>query len=154
MIRCKKHKIWNDYTDICEYISLDEGFLDVTGSAHLFGGTTAIGHEIKRRTKEIVGLTCSVGVGYSMMSAKVASEEKKPDGFFKIPTPEALQNLIMDRSVRMIYGVGTKTAEDLQRIGVTTVQQILDNRQLVIGLLGNHGRQIIELAEGIDRRAL
>jgi DNA polymerase-4/DNA polymerase IV (DinB-like DNA polymerase) len=146
------HKIWSDYTDICEYVSLDEGFLDVTGSEHLFGGAAVVGHEIKRRTKEEVGLTCSVGIGYSLMSAKLASEERKPDGFFEILTPADLRALITDRNVCVIYGVGAKTAEELQRIGITTVRQIYDNPQAVISLLGNHGRQIIELAEGIDRR--
>ena len=146
------HEIWNDYTDICEHVSLDEGFLDVTGSEHLFGGAAAIAHEIKRRTKAEVGLTCSVGVGYSMMSAKLASEEKKPDGFFEILTPQDLKNLIIDRSVRIIYGVGAKTAEELARIGITTVRQIYENPNSVIGLLGNHGKQIVELAEGIDHR--
>jgi len=146
------HKIWADYTDLAEYISLDEGFLDVTGSAHLFGGAVAVGHKIKRRTKEEVGLTCSVGIGYSIMSAKLASEEKKPDGFYEIPTAEHLRSLIIGRSVRMIYGVGAKTAEALQRIGITTVRDIYNNRERVIGALGNQGRQIIELADGIDRR--
>ncbi|MCL1884637.1 MAG: DNA polymerase IV [Defluviitaleaceae bacterium] len=146
------HKIWSDYTDICEYISLDEGFLDVTGSEHLFGGAAAIGHEIKRRTKEEVGLTCSVGIGYSLMSAKLASEEKKPDGFFEILSPADLKNLIIDRSVRTIYGVGAKTAGELARIGITTVRHIYENSQGVIALLGTHGKQIVELAEGIDHR--
>jgi len=146
------HKIWNDYTDLCETISLDEGFLDVTGSEHLFGGAAAIGHEIRRRVKDETGLTCSVGIGYSMMSAKLASEEKKPDGFFEILTPEALRNLIIDRSVRTIYGVGAKTAAELQRIGITTVRGIYESRQAIIHLLGNHGRQIIDLADGIDTR--
>jgi len=146
------HKIWSDYTDICEYVSLDEGFMDVTGSEHLFGGAAAIGHEIKRRTVETVGLTCSVGIGFSMMSAKLASEEDKPDGFFEIPTPQALRELIIDRSVRTIYGVGAKTADELQRIGITTVRHIYENPQDVVALLGNHGKQIIELADGIDHR--
>ena len=145
-------KIWDDYTDLREYISLDEGFLDVTGSGHLFGGATTIGHEIKRRVKDETGLTCSVGIGYSMMSAKLASEEKKPNGFFEIPTPEALRNLIIDRSVRTIYGVGAKTAAELQRLGITTVRDIYNSREAVITLLGNHGKQIIDLADGIDTR--
>jgi len=146
------HKIWDTYTDICEYISLDEGFLDVTHSAHLFGGAVAVAHEIKRRTVEEVGLTCSVGIGYSMMSAKLASEEKKPDGFFEIPTPQALQELIIDRNVRVIYGVGAKTAAELARVGITTVRHLLDNRQLVAGMFGKHGPEIVKLAEGIDNR--
>ena len=146
------HKIWSDYTDIIEYISLDEGFLDISASAHLFGGATAIAFDIKRRTKEEVGITCSVGVGYSMMSAKLASEEKKPDGFFEILTPDALYKLIAHRSVRTIYGVGAKTAHQLQQIGIMNVQQIRNNPSKVIGLLGNHGKQIIDLAKGIDDR--
>ena len=146
------HKIWDTYTDICEYISLDEGFLDVTGSAHLFGGADAVAHEIKQRTKAEVGLTCSVGIGYSMMSAKLASEEKKPDGFFKIPNAESLKALIIDRSVRVIYGVGAKTAAELARRGITTVRHIYENRQVVEDMFGKHGPQIVDLAEGIDSR--
>jgi len=147
------HKIWADYTDICEYISLDEGFLDVTATAHAFGGASNVGHEIKRRTKEEVGLTCSVGLGYTLMSAKLASEENKPDGYFEILSPVALKALIVDRNVRIIYGVGAKTAERLQQMGITTVRHIYANPQHVIAILGNnHGKHIIDLAEGIDSR--
>jgi DNA polymerase-4/DNA polymerase IV (DinB-like DNA polymerase) len=148
------HEIWSDYTDITEYISLDEGFLDVTCSMDLFGGAAKIGHEIKSRIKEKTGLTCSVGIGYSMMSAKLASEEKKPDGFFEILTKEALINLIIDRNVRIVYGVGPQTAKELQRIGIQTVRDIYANRQGVINHLGNHGRQIVDLADGIDNRTV
>ena len=148
------HAIWDTYTDLVEHISLDEGFLDVTNSAHLFGGAKRIGHKIKSRVRTEVGLTCSVGIGYSLMSAKLASEEKKPDGFFEIPTPESLRNLIMDRSVRIIYGVGAKTAEALQLIRIHTVRDLIHNRQAAIHLLGNHGKQILELAEGIDERTV
>jgi len=146
------HKVWDTYTDLVEHISLDEGFLDVTNSAHLFGGAERIGREIKERVKAEAGLTCSVGIGYSLMSAKLASEEKKPDGYFEIPSPEALKNLIMDRSVRVIYGVGVKTAESLQRIRIRTVRDLLQNRQAILHLLGNHGRQILAMADGIDAR--
>ena len=147
------HKIWADYTNVCEYISLDEGFLDVTATAHAFGGAAAIGHEIKHRTKEALGLTCSVGLGYTMMSAKLASEEKKPNGYFEILSPADLQTLITDRNVRIIYGVGTKTAEKLQQAGISTVRQIYENPQRVISLLGNNqGKQIVDLANGIDPR--
>jgi len=148
----KIHEIWDKYTDKIEHLSLDEGYLDVTGAEYMFGGATAIGHEIRERTKAEVGLTCSVGIGYSMMSAKLASEEKKPDGFFEIKDAEALKALISDRSVRTIYGVGIKTAEELARIGVTTVRDILKAPDRVATLLGNHGHQIVKLAQGIDKR--
>ena len=146
------HKIWLAYTDLIEFISLDEGFLDVTGTAAHFGGVKNIGLAIKERTKEETGLTCSVGIGYSMTSAKLASEEKKPDGFFEIPDAEALKALIIDRNVRVIYGVGPKTAETLQRAGISTVRDILTKKRAVIEVLGNHGQDIIDLAEGVDDR--
>lgn len=146
------HDIWSTYTDLAEYISLDEGFLDVTGSAHLFGGFHQIGHDIKRRISAQVALTCSVGVGYTMMSAKLASEEKKPDGYFEILNAEALKHLIIDRPVRIIPGIGQKTAETLQHAGIRTVRGIYNNRDKVVNLLGNHGYQILQLADGIDDR--
>jgi len=145
-------KIWLKYTDIAEFVSLDEGFLDVTGSAFSFGGANAIGLEIKERTKNELGLTCSVGVGYTMMSAKLASEEKKPDGFFEIPDAKALRNVIIDRSIRIIYGVGPKTAEALQLRGIKTVRDLLENKHSVIEVLGAHGQHFIDLAEGRDDR--
>ena len=148
------HGIWDDYTDLKEYISLDEGFLDVTHSAHLFGGAEKIGWEIKRRVRNETGLTCSVGIGYSLMSAKLASEEKKPDGFFQILTPEALRELIIDRSVRVIYGVGPETEAELHKIDVRTVRDIFNKSDSVIRLLGGHGKHIIDLAEGIDNRII
>jgi Nucleotidyltransferase/DNA polymerase involved in DNA repair len=148
------HKIWECYTDMTEYISLDEGFLDVTGSVGLFGNAEKIGREIKRRVKEETDLTCSVGVGYSMMSAKLASEEKKPNGFFQILTPDALKELIIDRGVRIIYGVGPQTEAELGKFGVFTVRDIYDKRDIILRHLGNQGRQIIDLADGIDDRKI
>lgn len=146
------HEIWSSYTDLVEYVSLDEGFLDVTGSAHLFGGYRQIGYDIKRRIKEQLNLTCSVGIGYTMMSAKLASEEKKPDGYFEIPDPEALKRLILDRDVRIILGVGQKTAEALEASGIRIVRHIYQHPEKVVSLLGNQGHKILELANGIDDR--
>ena len=145
-------KIWLTYTDIAEFVSIDEAFLDVTGSAHHFGGAKKIAYEIKERIKSELGLTCSVGIGYSMMSAKLASEEKKPDGFFEILDADALKNLIIDRNVRIIYGVGPKTAEALQLRGIKTVRDLLENKVTVFEVLGNHGQHFIDLAEGKDDR--
>ena len=148
------HDIWDDYSDLIEYISLDEGFIDITESLNLFGGAARIGQEIKSRIKERVGLTCSVGIGYSLMSAKLASEEKKPDGYFEIPSPQALRELIIDRNVRIIYGIGAKTAAELARHGIHTVRDIYENRSAVISAFGNHGQHMIDLADGIDDRVV
>lgn len=148
------HKIWETYTDLIEYISLDEGYLDVTGSAHLFGGARPIGMAIKRRTKDEVGLTCSVGIGYNMMSAKLGSEERKPDGFFEIADARDLKKLIIDRDVRVLFGVGAKTAAALHDAGIHTVRDIYSNPQMIREKFGSHGIKIAEYAEGIDPRTV
>jgi len=145
-------KIWLDYTDLAEIVSIDEGFLDVTGSAPRLGGAVKIAHEIKRRTKEELGLTCSVGIGYSKTSAKIASEEKKPDGFFEIPDAKMFTELIIDRNVRVLYGVGPKTEQALQLRGIKTVRDILENKHTVLEVLGDHGQHFIDQAEGKDDR--
>jgi len=145
-------RICLDFTPLIDFYSLDEGSLDVTGSSSLFGGAANIGRELKRRIREETKLPCSVGIGYSIMSAKLASEEKKPDGFFEILAPETLRDLIIDRSVRVIYGVGPKTEEELLQIGVRTVRDLFENSQAVINKLGNQGSYLIDLANGIDDR--
>ena len=146
------HEIWCSYADVVEYVALDEGYLDITRTAEGFGGPRSIAWKIKDRTRKETGLTCSVGVGYSMTSAKLASEEKKPDGFFEILTPEAFVNLVIDRDVRVLYGVGIKTAEKLNQAGILTVRDVQANRQKVVALLGKWGQQIAALSFGIDNR--
>jgi len=145
-------KIWATYTDIIECVALDEGFLDVTASQKLFGSAQHIAHMIKERTWKEVGLTCSIGLGYSMSAAKLASEEKKPNGYFEILTPTAMRELIAPRSVRVVYTVGPKTAERLERIGVRTVADIFNHADRVANVLGKHGTAIVDLARGIDDR--
>ncbi len=108
--------------------------------------------EIKRRTRDELGLSCSVGVAYSKTAAKTASEEKKPDGYFEIRTREDFVNLISDRDVRVLYTVGTMTAEKLYANGIRTVRDVRRHEEEVIHLLGKHGRWLTRLAVGIDDR--
>lgn len=144
--------IWNSYAVETETIALDEAYLDVTDVAKDLEGARNIAKTIKRRTREEIGLTCSVGIGYSKSSAKTASEEKKPDGYFEIPTPEAFVKLIIDRDVGVLYTVGAVTAEKLKSYGIRTVRDIRENRDTVIRLFGKQGRWITNLAFGIDDR--
>ena len=148
------YEIWENYSDIFEYVALDEGYLDVS---HVNSAQYArkIAFEIKRRVRNETSLSCSVGIGYSMTSAKLASEEKKPDGFFEILTPDNFVALIIDRSVRVLYGVGEKTAEKLNNNGIFTVRDIQLNRNKVISLLGSKiGKYIADLSWGIDERVV
>ena len=146
------HEIWNSYASASEYIALDEAYLDVTDQAGSFEAAQEIAHIIKRRTREELGLSCSVGLAYSKTAAKMASEEKKPDGYFEIRTPEDFRNLIFDRDVRVLYTVGEKTAEKLNAIGISTVHEITEREEEVIRLFGKQGRWITQLASGADNR--
>ena len=145
-------KIWYDYAVKMEPIALDEAYLDVTYSAGSFERAGEMAREIKARTRSELGLTCSVGVAYSKTAAKTASEEKKPDGYFEIRTPEDFVNLMIDRDVKSLYTVGAKTADKLNRIGIYTVRDIRERKDDILERFGKHGQLITELAFGIDER--
>lgn len=148
----KVHSIMADYTDKIEFVSLDEGYMDVTGSELIFGSAENIAKEIQKRVYETVGVTCSVGVGYSMMSAKCASEEKKPNGFYVIDSQEAFFELMKDRPVGELYGIGAKTAEKLTKMGIKTVGQLAVTSAKRLVSLGTMGADIVNHAKGIDNR--
>ncbi len=146
------HRIWNAYATAAESVALDEAYLDVTEKAGNWDKACEIARLIKRRTRQELGLTCSVGVAYSKTAAKCASEEKKPDGYFEIPTPEAFVALIRDRDVRVLYTVGDRTAEKLNRAGIRTVRDIQERPGEVVRLLGKQGAWIARVASGEDFR--
>jgi len=146
------HGIWSAYASACEYIALDEAYLDVTEKAKTWEGARGIAQTIKRRTREELGLSCSVGLAYSKTAAKTASEEKKPDGYFEIPTAQDFVNLILDRDVRVLYTVGEKTAQKLNAAGIRTVRDIQQRQEEVVRLLGRQGQWITRVAFGVDDR--
>jgi len=146
------HKIMLKYTDCIEFVALDEGYMDVTASLRLFGNAEAIGRQLKQEVFEKVGVTCSVGVSYCMMGAKLASEEKKPDGFFVIPDKESLIKLIHKRPVGVISGIGSKTAEKLKTMGIITVEDLLNTPAERLDTLGSSGREMLKMASGNDDR--
>ncbi len=144
------HAIWEEYAGAMEAIALDEAYLDVTETAGTFDRARGFAHEIKKRVLDETGLSCSVGLAYSKVAAKTASEENKPNGYFEILTAEDFVNLMMDRDVRDIYTVGVKTAEKLHAAGIHTMRDIRENSSDVISMLGKHGQMIVDLAYGHD----
>lgn len=146
------HGIWNTYAEASEYVALDEAYLDVTKQAVTFDGAREIARTIKQRTLDELGLSCSVGVAYSKTSAKTASEEKKPNGYFEIPDEKTFVNLMIDRDVRALYTVGAKTAEKLYAAGIHTVRDVQEKQDEVIRLLGKQGHWLTQLSFGIDNR--
>lgn len=146
------HEIWDSYSSASETIAFDEAYLDVTEQAGNLEGARRIARMIKQRTYKELGLTCSVGVAYSKTAAKTASEEKKPNGYFEIPTAEDYVNLIIDRDVRVLYTVGKMTAEKLYSYGIHTVRDIQEQKDMVIRLFGKQGQWITRIAFGLDDR--
>ena len=146
------HGIWREYSSALEAIAFDEAYLDVTERAGDFEGAMKIGQEIRQRVRDELRLSCSVGVAYSKTAAKIASEEKKPNGFFVIRTSEEFVRLMIDRDVRSLYTVGEKTAQKLYAYGIRTVGDIQERQEEVVRLLGKQGRWIARLAFGTDDR--
>ncbi|MBO4940867.1 MAG: DNA polymerase IV [Clostridia bacterium] len=146
------HKIMLRFTDMIEFVALDEGYMDVTSSLRLFGSAEQIGKQLKEEIFKKVGVTCSVGISYCMMGAKLASEEKKPDGFFVIPDKEALTALIRKRPVGVIYGIGMKTQEKLKSMGIETVEDLIETPPEKLKSFGAVGREMLDLAMGNDDR--
>ncbi len=146
------HEIWNTYATASEYIALDEAYLDVTQQATDLNGAREIARFIKTRTRDELHLPCSVGVAYCKAAAKIASEEKKPNGYFEIPDAETFVDLILDRDVRILYTIGAKTAEKLHSVGIKNVRDIRARQEDVIRLLGKQGHWITQLANGVDKR--
>ena len=146
------HDIWNTYASASEYIALDEAYLDVTKQAVDLEGARNIAHFIKEKTRDEMRLSCSVGVAYCKAAAKIAREEKKPNGYYEIPDADSFLNLIIDRDVSILYTVGTKTSEKLHAAGIQTVRDVRSRPEEVIKLLGKQGHWITQLANGIDGR--
>ena len=151
-VSAQLHAIWDACATASEAIALDEAYLDVTETAGDWDGARRIARLIKERVRDELKLTCSVGLAYSKTAAKTASEEKKPDGYFEILSPEDFVGLILDRDVKVLYTVGDSTAEKLRAVGIRTVRDVRERQEDVIRLLGKQGRWITRIAFGIDER--
>ncbi|MHB8763243.1 MAG: DNA polymerase IV, partial [Deferrisomatales bacterium] len=140
------------YTDLVEPLSIDEAFLDVTGSRRLFGAAEAIGREIKAEVRRVLGLVASVGVGPNKFVAKVASDLEKPDGLVVVGPGEA-EVFLAPLPASRLWGVGPKTGERLARLGVRTIGDLARRRpEDLRASLGEAGEHLWRLARGIDER--
>ena len=108
------------FTDLVEPVSIDEAFLDVTGSARALGSGEAIARKLKQAIRDETALTASVGVATSKLVAKVASDMQKPDGLVVVP-PGTEAAFLAPLPVRRLWGVGPKMEEALAKLGVTTI---------------------------------
>lgn len=144
--------IFHAYTPLVEPISLDEAFLDVTGSTRLFGSGHAIAVEIKNRIRGETGLTASAGVATSKLVAKIASDLQKPDGL-TIVEPGREREFLASLPIGKLWGAGGRTIESLALFNVETIGDLaaLPGETLEANF-GKHGRHLYLSANGIDER--
>ncbi len=144
--------IFGQFTGQIEPLSLDEAFLDVSGSRLLQGSATRIAQEIRRQVAAEVGITVSAGVAPNKFLAKIASDWQKPDGLTVI-RPEQVQHFVAQLPVDKIFGVGKVTAAKLQQLGVNNCAQLQKLSLLELDQkFGRFGKRLFELSRGIDQR--
>lgn len=142
--------IMKSYTPLVEPFSIDEAWLDVTGSGRLFGSIEEIGREIQSRILNELGICCSVGLSANKFLAKMASERQKPNGFTLL-WPKDIPDLLWPLPVEEMVGVGRKLSPALREMGVETVGQLAAMPvRLLISRFGVVGEALQRLANGLD----
>jgi nucleotidyltransferase/DNA polymerase involved in DNA repair len=144
--------ILSGFSDLVEPVSIDEAFLDVTGSARLFGSGIEIAKKVKHQIRKQLCLTASVGVAANKFVAKVASDLEKPDGLVVV-NPGQERKFLAPLPIKCLCGVGNKTETQLKGLGLERIEQLAELAQAdVRRLLGNAGDHLWQLAQGIDDR--
>ncbi len=145
-------EVFREFTDLVEGLSLDEAFLDVTGSTALFGSGEDMAREIKKRIHERTGLTATVGVSHNKLLAKLGSGMNKPDGLTVI-RPADVRATLDPMPVGRLFGIGPKTAERLEEQGIFTLGQLRAAPESVLWpMLRRETRKYQDRATGIDER--
>ncbi len=144
--------IFDRFTPLVEPLSLDEAFLDVTGSENLFGPAVEIGQQIKQAIRQELRLVVSVGVAPNKFLAKIASDLKKPDALVVVD-PDKVQAFLDPLPVERLWGVGKQSSKVFERLGIRTIGQL---RQCPLDMLhahfGSSGEHLWNLAHGRDDR--
>lgn len=145
---------FGEVTDAVEQLSVDEAFLDITGARRRLGDPEEIGRHLRAETRARFGLPCSVGIADRKFIAKIASTRAKPDGLLLVP-PRRRLAFLHSLPVRALWGVGAKTAEALERLGITTVEQLAETpAEMLRARFGAIGDQLHALARGEDDRGV
>ncbi len=144
--------VFDNFTPDVEPVSIDEAFLDITGSYHLFKTPYATGLRLKEQIKTRTGLTASAGIAPVKMVAKIASDYCKPDGLLEVKEGEVI-NFLSPLTIDRLWGVGPKTRQSLNRMGIQTIGDLARTPQERLQEnFGEHGRHLYDLANGIDPR--
>jgi DNA polymerase IV len=145
--------LMDDLTPVVEPLSLDEAFLDLTGTARLHGAPPAVMlARLLRRMEDEIGITGSIGLSHNKFLAKVASDLEKPRGFSVIGRAETA-DFLREQPVRLIWGVGQQTQDALDRAGIRSFADLLRwDRPDLEARFGQMGDRLWHLARGEDRR--
>lgn len=147
-------KIFTEYTELIEPLSLDEAYLDVSESSHHKGSATLIAEDIRQQIWQQRRLTASAGVATNKLIAKIASDENKPNGICII-SPEKVASFIANLAVKKLFGVGPKLQQKLTQLGIETcfeLQQL--PLQSLVSQFGKMGVNLYQYSRGIDNRAV
>src|SRR5262245_43550337 len=129
--------VFRRYTDLVEPLSIDEAFLDVSGSITLFGPPDQIALSIKKEIRERTGLTASIGLAPNKFLAKIASDIRKPDGFMVVEEQD-IETFLRDLPISRLWGVGPKTEQRLHELGFRTIGNIAGaKRESLVQVLGS-----------------
>lgn len=146
--------ILDDFSPVVEPLSIDEAFLDLTGSEQLFGSAESAAGQMKARIKAEIGLTASVGVAPNKFLAKLGSDLHKPDGL-TIIRPEDVDTLLPPMPIMKIWGVGPAMAARLKALGINTIGDLRSFPLDVLrGQIGDVAEHYHRLAYGLDDRAV
>lgn len=146
------HRIFQRFTDRIEPLSLDEAFLDLTGSELLAGSATRIAMTIRNAVRREIGITISAGVAPNKFLAKIASDWNKPDGLFVI-APDDVAAFLPKLPVQRLPGVGPATTRRLTDLGIRYCADLLDADTLALHeQLGSQAQRLLQLARGEDTR--
>lgn len=144
--------IYDEYTDLVEPFGIDESWLDVTHTLHLFGGDAqALADQIRTRIKQELGLTVSVGISFNKVFAKLGSDYKKPDATTLI-SRENWKEIVWPLPVGDLLYVGGAARKLLKQYGITTIGQLAGcSQEMLETLMGKAGTQLYEFANGLDQ---
>lgn len=143
-------ELFHEYTPLVQVFSIDEAFLDVSGSIRLFGSAVRIAQLIKAQIRSRFGLSCSIGIAPNKLLAKLASEMRKPDGLTVIE-PEEVAEVLEDLPIGEICGIGRKTQGKLQQLGIHTCGQLgRCSPRLLKSRFGVIGERLVLMGQGID----
>ncbi|WP_289055283.1 DNA polymerase IV [Carboxylicivirga marina] len=145
-------EIFYEYTDLVEPLSLDEAFLDVTDNKKGIESATVVAREIKQKIFEKTHLTASAGVSANKFLAKVASDQRKPNGIYIIK-PKDVQAFVEQLPIEKFFGVGKKTAEKMHQLDIHKGKDLLRfDLPRLVHYFGKAGQYFFDIARGVDER--